>query len=344
MVVTHKDIAEAAGVTTTSVSLALNGKKGVARDVRKRILKAARDLGYRDVVADGFVDGYPPAIRMVRVIQRGRRISREHEIFISDYFEGAEEEAQRLGYILELSHLRGIPAAEYLRNSFHEALQGLIILGTEMSPQNGRTFEGSGASKIPAVFINGGETGVCDSVGFDHYAAAALGIKHLTENNYGEIGLVRSKSSSTILNRRQRAFKAVMENLGMKGGDDYIFAVEPDFLGAYRNMTDWLRKNRRIPAGLVCDTDIVACACLKALTESGYKVPQETGILGCDDLPCSAISTPRLTTIRFSRKKMGAEAVRLLHDRIQDQSCWAPIKVQVGGELVIRESAGERKG
>jgi LacI family transcriptional regulator len=61
------------------------------------------------------------------------------------------------------------------------------------------------------------------------------------------------------------------------------------------------------------DNDLIAVGAMKALLELGYRIPEDVSVIGIDDMPCGTIITPKLTTVRIYKKKIGSLAVdRLL--------------------------------
>ena len=76
---------------------------------------------------------------------------------------------------------------------------------------------------------------------------------------------------------------------------------------------------------------------MKALVEAGFRIPEDFSVVGVDDIPFSAVSTPALTTLRISRSTLGSLAVKLLRMRIQNRS-WPAMHLQIDGQLIERNS------
>lgn len=91
--------------------------------------------------------------------------------------------------------------------------------------------------------------------------------------------------------------------------------------------------------------DIIALGCVRALKESGYKVPDDVSVVGFDDLPMSSMSEPTLTTVKVSKQRISMNAVKLLTQRIEEGGSNMPYeKVLIGGEVVERESVKDISG
>jgi LacI family transcriptional regulator len=88
--------------------------------------------------------------------------------------------------------------------------------------------------------------------------------------------------------------------------------------------------------GLICYNDLVAVGALQACAELGLRVPDDVAIVGFDDAPLAALVTPALTTLRIPKYEIGADAARMLFERIQGQRNQAEIVHKP--ELVICQS------
>ena len=89
---------------------------------------------------------------------------------------------------------------------------------------------------------------------------------------------------------------------------------------------------------LACYNDLVAVGALQACVELGRVVPDDTAVVGFDDIPLAALVTPSLTTCHIPRYELGAQAMRLLLDQINDvpSEC---MEVVLQPKLVVRASA-----
>lgn len=117
-----------------------------------------------------------------------------------------------------------------------------------------------------------------------------------------------------------------------------MYNVDSTFSGAYEGIKDILTKEKDLPTAFFCSSDIIACGCLKGFTEKGIRIPEDVSLIGFDNLPISAMTTPGLTTIDVCKVRMGRMAVQLLTDRITNTTSEPPAKVLIGGKLIKRNS------
>ncbi|MDR0719784.1 MAG: LacI family DNA-binding transcriptional regulator, partial [Treponema sp.] len=128
------DIAKAAEVSPSAVSLVLNNKPGVSGEVRQRIMDIARGMGYRLVSRQ---EGRGAVIKLLKIAKHGHIVNERHNAFITEYLEGIERGAKRHNYKLEVSFFNRTPVEEIVKAELGggdgKRADGLIVLGTELS-------------------------------------------------------------------------------------------------------------------------------------------------------------------------------------------------------------------
>jgi LacI family transcriptional regulator len=115
------------------------------------------------------------------------------------------------------------------------------------------------------------------------------------------------------------------------------YPCAPTVEGGQAAARDLLRAHPELTA-LVCFNDLVAVGVLQACAETGRSVPGDLAVIGYDDIPLAALVTPPLTTCRAPRYELGAEAVRMLLNRIRGSAKTCQ-EVVLQPQLVIRASA-----
>ena len=108
--------------------------------------------------------------------------------------------------------------------------------------------------------------------------------------------------------------------------------------GAYRDMKKLIEAGQYKPHGaVVADNDSIAIGAAKAIQEAGYNIPRDMSIIGVDDIPYSAITTPALSTVRISRSMLGTLAVEMIQKRVLNPD-WPTMQVKIAGSLIPRAS------
>jgi len=326
-----KDIADAVGVSSTTVSLVLNNKPGAGDELRMKILRAAKDLGYT-----GPRSAKAGSLCLLHIARHGHTINRDHDVFIADYIEGLSQGSKLAGYSLEIVMFKLAPMEQVLETALGKAADGFIVLGTELSREDIESFQ---VIRKPLVFIDTYHEFLnFDFVDMNNEDSVFLLLSHLYSMGHRSIGFVKGKIETRNIRLREMGFLAGLQKLGLEADKSFIFSVDQTFHGAYSDMKSILAQHPRLPTALICSNDIIASGCLRAFSKSGIRVPEDISIGGFDDLPLSAISDPPLTTIQVSKAQIGRMAIQLLVSRIQEETNMPAVKVLIGGRLIERNS------
>lgn len=124
---------------------------------------------------------------------------------------------------------------------------------------------------------------------------------------------------------------------------EHTFLLTPSMEGACADMEALLQREPDLPTAFFADNDMIALGAIRALKQNGYNVPGDVSVVGFDDLPFCAISSPPLTTIKVYNREMGSAAVRRLMELVKygDSIC---TKVQVRSSFVERDSVRDLNG
>lgn len=330
-----KDIAKRAEVSEATVSLVLNQKPGVSSPTRERVLKIARDMDY-GASQRQLYSSRSGTISFLKIATHGHTVNRDHTVFIADYIDGLTRGANLYGFSLEINSFSGSSAEEIADSVRQNGLKGVVVLGTELSESEIAVF---GRIEIPLVFLDTFYDFLpYDFVDMNNIDSVYTIITHLLEQGHSDIGFVRSSVNTHNFYLRDTGFWEAIEALSVPIKDKNIFTVDSTFQGAYEDMLKQLQSRPKLPTALFCTNDIISYGVIRALKEKEYQVPGDVSVVGFDDLPFSAVMEPPLTTIQVSKKKMGEAAIQLLSNRIDNEGAGPPVKIQVGGNLVVRGS------
>jgi len=326
-----KDIAERVGVSPTTVSLVLNNKPGAGEELRERILKTARELGYT-----AFRSSRAHSLCLLQIARHGHAVNRDHDVFLADYIEGLSHGAKQAGFTLEILSFKPGPIAQVIEAALGKTAAGFIILGTELSREEVEAFE---LLRKPLVFIDTYHEFLnFDFVDMNNEDSAYQIVSHLVAKGHRDLGMVKGAIETRNFKLREEGFIESLAKFGLDFDPARIYAVDSTFHGAFEDMSSILARGTRLPAALFCANDIIACGCLRAIRQAGLRVPDDVSVVGFDDLPMSAISDPPLTTIRVSKAQIGRMAIQLLVGRFHSDPEAPSAKVLIGGQLIERQS------
>lgn len=325
------DIAAQAGVSSATVSNALNNRPGVSPVVAERIWEIACEMGYEPQKTRPDAErGY---IRLIVYKSHGLVVM--DTPFFSELIESIQAECQKDGLELVVSHINSKQDPNYrrrIRECCEEHCAGILLLATEMNEEELKPFLDSASPLL--VLDNIFNHVDVPVLAINNYEAGSLATEALFDAGHRSIGHISSAVSFSNSRFRQFGYEAVIQKHGLTASH---WSVTPTVEGAYADMKVLLETRNDLPTAFFADNDIMAVGCVRALTEKGYSVPEDVSMIGMDDTPLCLAGLRALSTIRVCRREMGMTAVRILRSLLPDLTTCA-IKTEIGVSLVQRES------
>lgn len=329
-----QDIAKLAGVSPGTVSNALNDRKGVGKETKSKIIKIAEDLGY----FRNHKKNEEKALRLILFKKHGYVVSDTQ--FFSALIKACENECRQNGYELLISQvIHGEHDKENVFKIINQGkIDGILLLATEMNDTDFCYFE---SLDIPIVVLDSYfELKSYDYVVINNISGAYRAIKYFIDNGHERIGILGSSININNFEYRYKGVKKAIEEAGLVLRREDEILIEPTLDGAYKEMKEYLEKNRgkEFPTALFAFNDIIALGAMKAMQEEGINIPNDISIIGFDDIPFSSMSNPNMTTIKVYTEEMGSLAVKRLIDKIENEVSEVPLKIEIDTKLIERKS------
>lgn len=327
---TIADIAKAVGVSRATVSLALNGKPGVAPETRRQVLKTAKKLSYKpNALAKGLV--------LRRTETLGVIIPDISSPFYAELVRGVEQEASANGYHLILCTTAGKLSKEelYLRLLGERRVDGMILMTPRGDEEVIRQLQSEEFPLVVADRDVQAADGVVEVI-VDNLHGALIAMEYLIGLGYRRIGFIGGTPTLQASRDRLRGYQLAIHEHGLPFQDDWV--CTGDFLkeGGYRCMKELISIEPPLDA-VFAASDLMAIGAIQAIREVGKRVPDDIAIVGFDDIPLAAHFDPPLTTVRQPMAEMGAMACRLLLQLIRGEEILER-KVILQTELIVRGS------
>lgn len=333
MSITVKEIAQKAGVSPATVSLVINNKKGVSKETRLRVQAIMEQYDYRPIKNNK----RSLCLTVVKFRKHGMALE-ENQGFVASIIDHMEAEARKKAIGFSVVNCDEQNSGEIFAALNADAPQGVIIIGTELSRPEYPLLK---KLKIPFVILDnsmGYED--TDSVVMDNHSIIMKSTQYLYGCGHRQISYFKSSRQINNLDERYEGYLKAMDNLGLEVPRPVL--LPPTLKGAYKEMRALLQKGAYVPGGAaVADNDSIAIGVLKAVQEAGYQVPDDLSVIGVDDIPFSAVTTPGLTTMRISRQALGELGLEVIQRRIAHPD-WPSIKVAIGAELIKRGSTRQK--
>lgn len=340
--VTSQTVAERAGVSRTTVSFVLNDRDaGIPEETRARVLRAAAELGYvPSAAAQTLASGQTRTLGLV-VCHAQHLLT---DAFLPQVIYGLTQVAKGRGYRTLIEPLEDVRAPHAYQELVRaKQIDGLLVLNPRADDRRLPELIDEG---FPVVTIGRPPGGHGHSLDVDNVAAAHLATAHLLGLGHRRIAHVGYGSPRfTTVAERLSGYRAALEEAGAPADDALVaFANYSAESGAAATRTLLARDREAAPfTALFCGNDTVALGAMAALRDAGLRVPDDVAVVGFDDVPLAAYTSPPLTTVRSPLRAMAELAAHRLVDLVEGRAI-AEIATQLPTELVVRASCGASAG
>ncbi len=329
---TLREVAERAGVHPSTASRALNvtTRRLVNEDTVKRVLTAARELGYRpNLLARG--------LKTNKTYTVGMLIPDLTNPLFPPIARGIEDTLAAAEYTLILANTDGDPDRErqIVQSLLTRRVDGLILATAHRkAPEIDELI----ASGVPVVLVNRTmDDPPVPSVTGDDHAGVGLGIKHLVRLGHRRIAHVAGPQYTSTGLARYQSFFAWMKSEGLEPDPALIaeadwFSEEPG-AKAFRHIIE----TGADFTAVVAANDLIAIGCYDILKERSLEVGPDVSVVGYNDMPFADKLHPPLTTVRIPHYQIGVKAAEAVLAFIQGTSLGA-VAVRLPPSLVVRES------
>ena len=313
--VTLRDVAKQAGVSPTAVSFAYNAPHQLSQATRDRIIDTANELGYQPhPVARTLATGRTNTIGLV--MPTGLDWILHDPLFsliLGEIGTVCDEEQMRILIVPAIGEVSpGLLATI--------AADGFVLFSIHRSHPLGRTVE---RTNRPLVMINGDESLAAPMFNVDDFNGAYQAAQHLIEKGHRRIavGTIGPRQDGVIIptfERRMLGYEAAVRDAGLPPS-----TLRPVFIRGLLSMGKesfekiWSLDPR--PTAVLCVSDVRALSVLNGARKAGISVPGDLAVVGFDNLPDSAVSTPPLTTLKQDLSGRIRLALRTLFGLIADE-------------------------
>lgn len=307
MAITLKDVALRAGVSRSAVSRTFTEGASVSDKTRKKVQKAAADLGYRpNALASSLTTGRTKLIGLVSD-------NFHNPIFLEvfDLFTQGLQERGLRPLLVNLSHHRDRAQAVQLLRQY--SVDGVIVASSTLPPSFAKSFRDAG---MPVVNSFGRHTTSPDVhvVGIDNVECGRMAARTLLARGYRSIGFMGGPESATSTQDRLAGFQAIMRDAGVT--TSVSFATAYSFDAGRAQMASLLEDH---PAeAFFCGDDVLTIGALSAVQSAGLTVPENIGLIGLNDMEMAGWNNIDLTTIHQPIRQIIASSIELMTAMLDD--------------------------
>lgn len=343
-------MARASGFSASTVSIVLNEaplSRYVAAGTKERIRAAAGKLGYSP-------DASARSLRSRRSHTIGIMVSDISDPFCTLILQGIEKALQPTTYlpIIMIAHNRREQFERHIQMMLERRVEGLVLVANWLFGEFDLLAD-IRKNRIPTVGVGRDLTASrIRSLQVDNAAGGYAAAKHLYELGHREFAVLRGPSELSDSDRRWQGVQRFCAEAGVVLATRRVAQLAPaldptsGFEEGHRLTSAMIKRNVSFTAVLAFD-DLTALGAVRALHQAGRQVPQDCSVIGFDDVPFAALSTPALTTIRQPMERMGSLAAEWVLDSLNPPPGEAEASPKemlhlLPPDLVVRESTAQR--
>lgn len=331
-----KDIAEAVGVSVSTVSRVINGKSYVNEATRKKVLAMVEQINYQpNVLAKSLKMGRSNTICLMLP-------SIENLIFPA-ITRGVEEVARKHGFNVILCNTDENEESEreYIEKMKTYWIDGFILCSGNGTSSYAHELRDEG---IPVVKVNRfteADVGTVDTVSVNNYESAYTATKYLIRSGHRRIALAHGTDDLYFYRERYRGYCQALADSGL-AYDEALILRETNGTESFYQITKEAMAMENPPDAFFATSDPKAFAILHALHDLKLRVPEDVAVMGFDNVSLSSMVEPPLSTISQPLRDMGAVAAQSLIRQIQYKAengeLPSPVSSVLRTDLIIRRS------
>jgi LacI family transcriptional regulator len=327
---TLEDVARTAGVSPATASLALKNSPAVSQKARTRVLDVASRLGYvPNATARRLATNRTDCLYVAFA-------AGADDPFYWHVMRGIMEVSERAGYRIAFGGTR--KRTELNSHTPPEVnpadVDGILVLNWH----DRYIVHHLQDTKLPVVLVDvSGDHPDVPAVDNDDRASAQLGVEHLIRLGHRRIAFVGYALVTPFGRQTWQGYLAAMGAAKLSIEPDLLFTADPLERGV--DAARHLLALPQPPTAVLAVTDEIAIGLMREAQRRGVRIPSELAVVGLDDIPLAAVTTPALTTVRIDTYQIGSTATEMLLGLI-DHTYDGPTKIVVPPSLMVRESCG----
>jgi LacI family transcriptional regulator len=326
-----RDVARLAGVSTATVSRALNLPASVDPDTLSRVRAAIDKLRY-------VPHGAARALRSQRSDMIGAVVPSFDYALYARTTSALQREADARGYALVLAaHYYDLPTElRVTRQMVQHGVDAFMFVGLDHEPELFSLLDRYGRPYVLTWGVDASR--LHPSIGFDNRAAAYAMTRYLLELGHRRFALISAPTAGNDRSRERGAgVRAALGTAGVTLADADIRYGKIALESGVAAMHELLARRPR-PTAVIATNDVFAVGAMVACREAGVRIPDDVSITGVDNTDLGATQTPGLTSIRTPIVEIGRAAALQLFARLEGAP--ADLTQELAFELVVRGSAG----
>lgn len=324
-----KEVAIRTGLSTATVSRAINQSGLVKPQTADKVRRAVRELGY-------YPNTQARALALGKSRIFGLIISDIVNPFFPEVVKSFEFAAIQCGYevIIANTDYCAERMGVCVRRIIERQVDGVAVLTSEIEPH---LLEELSGRRLPIVFLDVGKSGpLISNIRVDYQKGIAEAVRHIISLGHERVSFISGPTALKSALTRRSAFLECMSESGIVGRGSVVVEGNHKVDGGQIAMMRLLSSPIR-PTAVLTSNDLTAIGAMGAIHRAGLRVPDDISVVGFDDIELSQFTQPPLTTIRLSRDEVGRKAFEALFLAVEGTR-HPGHEIKVSTRLVLRES------
>lgn len=335
--VSLKTIAEKCGVSTATVSKALNDQKDISEETKKRVRATAEALGY-------FPNAAARALKTNRSYNIGVLFEEEagsgltHEYF-SGVLNGFKIQAEKQGYDITFinTYFENRKMSYYEHCRYRNFSGVAIVCANDFNDPDVMELMNRDLPVVTIDYVHHN----CTAVSSNNVQGMEDLVKYIYEQGHRKIAYIHGQEGSYVTKERLASFLRTMDELGLTVPDEYIRTADYLETKKAEKQTKALLNLQEPPTCIIYPDDTALIGGRNVIIEMGLRIPKDISVAGYDGTRVSQMLYPKLTTIRQNTELIGMEAAKRLIDTIEKPRTTLVERVVIEGSLVPGQSVGK---
>ncbi len=331
--ITIYDISRALNISASTVSRGLNNNPQVRKEVRRKIIQAANEMGYQP-------NKFASSLRLKRTRTLGVVLPRIDSHFMSTVISGMEKVAKQEGYQLLISQSEESVSleAENIRALFNSRVDGFLV-SLSSETKNLDHFQHVFRKNIPVLFF---DRVFCQSncicVVIDNFKLGYDATQHLIDQGCRKIATITGNINRNVYNDRLRGFRQALSDNSVPFDEDLLIVSNLSYSSGELIVKE-LMKHESMPDAIFAANDSSAVSTICELKKAGYRIPEDIAIVGFNDDPVSKVVEPNLTTVHYPGREMGEIAASTMIKILEGTQFEKVSTIILNSELIVRQSS-----
>jgi LacI family transcriptional regulator len=329
---TIKDVARRAGVSTMTVSRAINNSGYISPETRERVARAIAELDY-------LPNALARSLRHKQTRTLALVLADITNPFSTTVSRGVEDAAKEQGFSVLLCNTDESAEVEqeYLSILLQKQVDGVLFVPTSADSAAAALLRARG---VPAVALDRRVAGEpMDTVRGDSEGGADELVRHLIGLGHTRIAVLTGPVSVSTAADRVAGYRRAMAAAGLSVDERLVCADDFTTAGGYRSTRRLLAEGPR-PTAIFGGNNFIAFGAYRALREAGLRVPGDVSLVTFDDLPEAWLMQPFLTTVNQPAYEIGRQATTLLVERLGGRAAPEAREIVLPATLIVRRSSG----